>query len=298
MNFRPAVIHYSWFERFVMRVLFAVVVERHVPNSLSHLTLSTPHGVGRLVDLHFLLDPSVFLVCRYLLWGALLLYVLRVAWSVVLPYLTLLSVAVGTVMNSHGAIAHYLQIMSLVLCMQTAAHFYGLLQRRRGREDLNPAAREDRVVFWSQQAIVATYLVSALTKLLHTGGMWFFQTPMIAVQIIKTTDQDYYDRLDAAAYGSGSAIAEWIVQHPLLVGLVLSLGLLLELSSPLALLNRYFALFYGIALVTFHETVQRVMKLNFLYNEYLIWIYLVNVPFWVLLAVRAVRRRSPGPSPD
>lgn len=289
MNFGPAQIQYGWLERCIMRLLFAVVVERHIPYSLSHLTISAPHGLGRLVDLRFLLDPSGFLVCRYLLWAALFLYVLRVAWVVVLPYLALLSIAVGTIINSQGATEHYLQIMSLVLCMQTAAYFYGWIRSRRGREKLASAANEDRVISWSQQAIVATYLVSALTKLFHTSGMWFFQSPMIAVEIIKATDQDYYNRLNAAAYGSGSFIAEWIVQHPFLVAVVLGAGLLIELTSPLALLGRRFALYYGLALLTFHETVQRVMKLNFLYNEYLLWIYLVNVPFWVWLATRAIR---------
>lgn len=289
MNLRAAEIRYGWLERLIMRVLFAIVVERHVPNSLSHLSLSNPHGIGRLVDLTFLLDPSVFAVCRYLLWAALILYVCRIAWAFVLPYLTLLSIAVGTVINSHGAIAHYLQIVSLVLCAQTAAHFYGLWKQGRGGKKQSAAEREDRVVFWSQQAIVATYLVSALTKLLHTSGMWFFQTPMIGVQIIKTTDQDYYDRLDQNAYGSGVAIAEWIAQHPLLVALVLGSGLLLELTSPLALCGRRWALFYGLSLVIFHESIHRVMKLHFLYNEYLIWIYLVNVPFWVWVGARWLR---------
>jgi hypothetical protein len=288
MNFRPAQIQYGWLERGIMRFLFAVVVERHVPHSLSHLTISTPHSLGRFVDLRFLLDPETFLVCRYLLWAALFLYVLRVAWVVVLPYLALLSIAVGIIINSQGAIGHYLQIMSLVLCMQTAAHFYGWIQSLRGREKLSPAANEDRVISWSQQAIVATYLVSALTKLVHTSGMWFFQSPLIAVEIIKATDQDYYNRLNAAAYGSGSAIAEWIVQHPFLIAVGLGAGLLIELTSPLALLDRRFALCYGLALLTFHETLQRVMKLNFLYNEYLLWIYLVNVPFWIWFAGRAI----------
>ena len=274
MKLEAAQIHYRTYERLIMRVLFAFAVERHILGTLSHLTITTPNGLARWVDLTFLLDPGVFSTCRYLLFAALVLYVLRVAWAVVLPYLTLLSIAVGTIVNSQGAIAHYMQIVSLVLCAQTAAHFYSKFKRRRADEDLEQA-NEDRVIFWSQQAIAATYLVSALTKLLHTGGRWILQSPMIGVQIVKTTDQDYYDRLDANAYNSGLLVAEWIVRHPFLVALILGSGLLLELTTPLALLGRRFALFYGVSLIAFHESVDQVMKLQFPFNEYLLWIYLV-----------------------
>ncbi len=290
MKLRTAEIHYGWLERFAMRMLFALVVERHIPDSLSHLAISAPHGFAQLFDLRFLLEPSVFRFCRYLLWAALILYVLRLAWSLVLPYMMLLSIAVGTVINSRGAIAHYLQIVSLVLCAQTAAHFYGLYRARR-QPEATPAEGESRLIFWSQQTIVATYLVSGLTKLLHTSGLWFVQSPLIAVEIIKTTEQNYFNRLDAGTCGASLAIAEWMVRHPLATGLALGMGLLLELTSPLALLGRQWAAVFGIGLLIFHETVDRIMKLQFDYNEFLLWIFFVNVPFWAVWAARAGRAR-------
>jgi hypothetical protein len=215
--------------------------------------------------------------------------VLRIAWPLVLPCLTLLSIALGSINNSSGAITHSFQIVSLVLLAQTAALFHGRFQEKRGVDE----ADENRMVFWSQQAIVATYLVSALTKLIHTSGMWFFQSPLIAVQIVKTTDQSYYNMLEPSARGVGPIAAEWIVRHPLGVGIVLSFGLLLELTAPLALLGRRFALLFGVSLLIFHETIHRVMKLHFAYNEYLLWIYFVNVPFWAWLAARRLRRSTP-----
>ena len=289
MSWGPRQIEYGAFERAAMRVLFAIVVAWHVPSSLAHLQITLPNGVARILDLHFLLDPQVFAIGRYLLWAALILYVLRIGWSVALPYMTAFSIAVGSVNNSHGAISHYLQIVSLVLCAQTAAHFYSLLRQNGEQGPAAAVRREQRVIYWSQQAIVATYLVSALTKLIRTSGMWFFQSPLIALQIIKTNDQDRYDNLGSGGYESASAIADWIVQNPLITGLVLSTGLLLELVAPIALFGRAFAFGYGVSLLLFHATVHRVMKLHFLYNEYLIWIYLVNVPFLVLLAVGALR---------
>ncbi|MBA2271780.1 MAG: hypothetical protein H0W20_14475 [Chthoniobacterales bacterium] len=284
---------YGAVERAVMRVLFALVVAHHIPGSLNYNTLPAPNGLARLADLTFLLNPAVFAVAQYLLYGALALYVLRVGWSFALPYMTLLSVCVGSIINSQGAISHYLQIVSLVLLAQTVAHFYNIVLPPAAEPSEIDAASESRVIQFSQQAIAATYLVSGLTKLIHTGGAWILQSPLVAVQIVKTTEQDYYDTLDAARAGSSIAIAEWMAQHPLIVGAVLTTGLLLELTAPLLLLGRRWTLFYGLALVAFHESVHRVMKLQFMYNEHLLWIYLVNVPFWAWLAARRLRRSTP-----
>ncbi len=282
-------------ERFAMRSLFAWVVGQHFPSALGFKGFPAPNGLARVLDLSLLLDPAVLTRSRYLLYVALALYVLRIGWSFVLPYMTLISVSAGSVINSQGAISHHLQIISLVLLAQTGAHFYGVFRARTGAARENTDGREGRLINWSQQAIAAAYLVSALTKLIHTKGAWFLQSPMMAVQIVKTTEQDYYDRLDPTALASGAAIAGWMAHHPLLVAVVMSSGLILELSAPVLLLGRGYAALYGLALILFHETVGRVMQLHFNYNEYLIWIFLVNVPFWILLVLRMFQARFPRP---
>jgi hypothetical protein len=206
--------------------------------------------------------------------------------------MTLLSIAAGSIYNSQGAISHHLQIVPLVLIAQTAAHFFDIFRTKRGGIADDPLRREARVVQWSQQAVVAVYLVSALTKLIHTSGAWILQSPMIVLQIIKTNDQTFYDTLDPALAGSGQALADSLADHPLLVGAVMTAGLLIELTSPLLLLGRAWALFYGIALLAFHQTVDRVMHLPFLHNQLLLVIFIINVPFWIVLAVSAGGRRA------
>lgn len=280
--------HWSGFERGAMRLFFALVVADHIPRWLAFDKLPAPNGLARVIDLSFLLQPTTFTACRYLLYGALVLYVLRLGWSFVLPYITLLSVAAGSIFNSQGGISHHLQIVSLVLLAQTAAH---CLPQKPGAPSLNdPSRGENRMVQWSLQAIAATYFASALTKLLHTSGMWILRSPLIAVQMIKADDQNFYDTLNPAVAGSGLAVAGWIVQHPLLTGAIMTTGLLFELTSPLLLLGRGWALFYGIGLLAFHQTIDRVMNLPFIYNQYLVLIFLLNVPFWLAWGTRRFRR--------
>jgi hypothetical protein len=250
-----AQIRYGAVERAAMRLLFALVIWKQLPHSLAHITITAPNGLARLVDLRFLLDPQVFTICRYIGIAALVLYVARIGWGVVLPYLTLLTIAIGSLNNSQGAIAHNFQIVPLVLLALTAAFYYSTISKRG--DPHCGAARESRMIFWSQQVLVAVYLISALTKLLGTSGKWFFQTPRVGVQIVKTTEQDYYDRLDASALTEGLAMADWIAQHPLITGLALSLGLLLELTAPAALLSRRWALFYGLSLLAFHAGIHQ-----------------------------------------
>lgn len=274
---RPPLV-YSSLERAIMRVLFGLVVALHIPIGLPFRDLPAPNGLGRLIDLHFLLDARLYAAGRYLLYGAVIFYVLRIGWLVVLPYMTLFSCAVGSMINSQGAISHHLQIVSLVLLAQTAAHFFTL----RGKGE-----RETRVISWSQQTIAATYLVAGLTKLVQTSGAWILQTPFLAVQIVKTTEQDFQDALDPSRAGQSLAVAEWVAAHPGPVMALMGLTLMLELCAPIVLLGRIWAAVYGGGLLILHEGIQRIMKLDFLYNEYLVWIYLVNLPFWLLLCWRS-----------
>ena len=292
MTWEARPVEFGRVERFFMRLLFALAAASQIPESLEHLSISQPNGLARIVNLGFLLDAQVLAILRYVQWVALLLYVLRVGWALVLPYLALLSIAAGTVNNSHGAISHHFQILSLVLIAQTCAHYYA---RFRQRETVDPGG-ENLMIFWSQQMIVATYLVSALTKLINSSVKWFIEAPFIAVQVVKTNDQSYYNMLDASARTADIAMAEWIVQHPLLVTIMMAGGFFLELLAPLALLGRRFALLFGVGLLAFHKAIDFVMELQFVYNEYLLWIYFVNVPFWMIVAARWWSSRGAQPA--
>lgn len=272
-----------------MRVLFAIVVARHIPGGLGDATLQFPNGLARIVDLHFLVQPTALTTGEYLLWAALVLYVARIALWLALPYMALFSIAVGSAQNSSGAIGHHAQIVSLVLLAQAVAYFRSRFSRTANGERPAAVTIESRMIDWSLQAIAATYFISGLTKLIRTHGLWFFQSPFVAVQILKTSDHNYYDKLDLASYHTGYELAEWMVQHPLLVGAIMSGGLLLELTSPLILCGRRWALFFGVALVVFHESIGRTMQLHFPFNEMLLVVYLVNAPYWIGAAWQSLR---------
>jgi hypothetical protein len=277
---------YSFYERITMRVLFALVVFRAQQDLFAVQPIIVPNGLARLVPLDFLLSHPAIRCCEILFVLALGLYVCRIGLGFALPVLTLISIAYGSLSNSQGAISHSYQIVSLVLLAQIGAHFYGGWRGGGSKSSsqtssgLSPA--EDRLIFWSQQAIAATYLVSGLTKVIKTQGMWLATSPAIALQIVKSTDQLFYNTLDPKVVAGASAAANLVIQHPFTAMLFLGAGLFLELGAPLMVYNRLWGLSLGFALVIFHRTIGEVMGLHFIYNEYLVLIYFVNAPYWIV----------------
>jgi hypothetical protein len=277
-----------------MRVLFAWIVWLATPKALIVNGIPAPNGIARLIDLHFLIPPNVYAEARMILGAVLVLYVLRIAVWLALPVALFINVAAGGIMNSQGAIQHAYQIVSLVLFAQTAAHFYGLWRRRSGEaRDL----LESRAIWWSQQTIVAVYLLAAIAKLIVTRGLWIYEARWIGVSIGRAAYQSFYDRLDPVELQRQLAIADFAATHGWLVALIAGAGLLLELASPVMLINRAWAAIIGAAMICFHLGLDYSMRLTFIYNQWLLMVFMINVPYWVVTCIRRfVRRRGDVPT--
>jgi hypothetical protein len=281
---------YAMYERVVMRILFAWLVLRATPVQLSFEGIPSPNGIAGLLNLRFLLDPQVYAACRVLLVAALVLYVLRLMVWLALPVALFVNVTANAVANSQGAIQHAHQIVSLVLLAQTAAYFYGRWLRRGVEVG---TLLEDRQIWWSQQTIVAIYLVAGITKLIITKGLWIFQARMISVSMAKAAYQSFYNRLDPAELEQNLAMANFAARHGWIVALIAGCGLALELGSPVMLLNRRMAALLGCALLAFHLGLDRTMRLSFVFNQWLLIIYMINIPYWIVVGTR----RIVGPRP-
>jgi hypothetical protein len=282
------------YERLFMRAGFAFIVLASTPTVLNFRSVPAPNGFARLVDLSFLTNPQCLAVCRVVLLIALGLYLARLCLLLVMPVILLLHVSINALANSQGAIRHAAQIVSLVLLAQTAACYY---EWWRGRKTATPpGALEERQIFWSQQAIVATYFVAGLTKLIATGGAWIFRARYIGVQIFKTAYQDYYNDLDSLGLDDQVAIAQFAAAHGTLVAAICALGLLLELSSPLILLGRWWSLVLGSCLLALHLSIASVMQLGFLFHRLLLVVYIISPIFWIVWGAGAVMRARGSPT--
>ena len=284
--FRP--IPYRDWEMVVMRVLFALVVYLAFPNRVPYTTAEEPVGIARFMSLTWLSDPTTLEVCRWILVGALVVYAAGRLYVIALPIMAFLTIAPATLANSQGADHHHLQVLGLVLLVQ----WIWFSWRAISAKEILRAGRRTQVlnVFFSQQVVVATYVTTGLWKLWYSEFGWIRESKYFPIQLVKTRDAHYYNKLENAVE-KGSGLDAWfasvtphieafLFSHPNLCRAVIGSGLLLEVLAFLALVGRRSRLFYGALLVVFHLMIGRVMNLNFEFNIYLLLIFFVNLP-WV-----------------
>ena len=67
---------------------------------------------------------------------------------------------------------------------------------------------------------------------------------------------------------------------------------MIELFAFLALYNRTAALIVGFAMLALHWGIEITMGLDFKNNSAMIWIFLINVPFWILWLSGKIAKRD------
>lgn len=291
--FRPATVA-PW-EAMIMRTLFACVVWQTFPENFHFAAQKFPNGIARWFDLTWLgaTEPvHAMLWMRTIVALCLAVYAAGFLLPLVLPVLTVASILVRTYYNSQGSIHHGCQMITLVLLFQTFVALWFGIRRLRSRA---PVPFPDGLNFWSyfvfysQGAIAGSYVIAALTKIVRTSGEWFYNSPYMALEVIKTERQEFYSTLDASVKGTHQVYAEWMLAWPNLARIALGGGVVLELIAIVALFNRQAALVIGVGMLLFHESVAITMALYFRFNEYAVWIFLINIPFWTALAMQRAK---------
>ncbi len=284
--------HAAW-ETFLFRLGIAWVAWQTIGGPSHWNTQTDPHGLAAWgVDFTWLGDAEL---AKWLvpLWGVcLLLYLFGVV-----PVLTLLpplsaSWGHGTLGNSHRAIGHTTQLVTLVLLASWLAALWATICKVRRKPlpfDFTPP---QLAADWTRQVFISTYVVSAITKLIQSHGLWFKDAPYFSLQIVKAMGMAKY-----GDYGEGRDVewfAQLMVDHPWLAKLFIGGALPLELFAFLALLNRRLALAFGIAMYLFHSTVTELMHLGFVYHKMLLLVLMVNPVWWLvqLGAAAFLRRRK------
>ncbi len=292
-------IQHAWWETFLIRGGIAYAVWHSCKDPRSETAQPVPHGLTAWgVDFTWLSNNQTMTwlvpMLAICLWVYVLLpiigealkkaaWVIDLATAVILLFPLWISLGNGTLINSQGAMNHTTQIVTTALLGQWLALAWSCYRRDpaklpRGYNSQQLAAD------WTRQLMMATYVVSATTKLIQSHGNWLADTPYFGLQIAKSTGQAFYEWLsppDNAAW-----LSQFFIDHPHLAQVMLGVGLPLELFAFLALYNRRSALFFGITLFIFHSTITEVMNLNFFYHKLLLITLLVNPSWWLVMAAR------------
>ncbi len=275
-----------------VRLLFALLVYHTVPVGIGLHSQPHPVGLALAFDLTFLSAPGVMPGIRIGLIPVLAIYVLGRLPLFTLSLMLLATVLPGTLDNSQGSTQHGRQVISLITLAQLLYHIAG--STRFIRHDRLQRARWE--VFMGQQAIVAAYTVTAITKLLRSGLGWITDSANFPIQMTKNIRMQYYNTLEPETvegfWATTSASAQQLfLDSPNLCRVLLSSGLALELFAVVALLGRRPAAAYGALLITFHLMVRTMTGLNFRYHLAALFIFLVLPALLIAIITRSLARR-------
>jgi hypothetical protein len=274
-----------------------------------------PRGIAQFMDVTWINHAEHIPQVAMALGILLILFVLGVAPILSAAGLLLLQTVLGTLENSQGNnIWHTSQILAyglLGLLIASIANCVSICRKEGWKSYLsirwqwplhvlkNPAAlfrhgsdaveaREEKSrslsIYLVQQLMATGYVVSGISKLWISKGTWFSDVQNIALQFEKTRLQRYYETLQEPQVWPGAADA--VNQFPLMASFLFSIGLFLELFAFVALFNRLFLALFGIGIMVMHLMIAKVMLLEFDYNEWMLVIFYINIPFWLLYAAR------------
>ena len=287
-------IKYSRWELLLQRFFFGLLVIKVGTSVRTFSIQPEPNGLANYIDFTFLADPAINTILQVLLFIFSAFYIWGKFMPISVGYMLFYLMALGTLLNSQGAISHGTQIVALVLLGQFCAYcWYSLLKlRKQSTNTTSNLTNHNLAVDFTQQTIAAAYVVAGIMKLispipvwrmgLPIPAGWIRDVPFIAVDIVRTHSQQYYNVLSVETLERGNTIANWIVSHPNLTRIIFSGGLFLELFAFLLLLNRRWSFVIGISLILMHWGIFEIMQLKFDNNIYVLLIYTVNVPFLIL----------------
>ncbi len=283
---------YAGWEMVIMRGAFAVLVFLTIDWSIAgYQEQPHPNGIAHFIDLSALAANPPGALARGLTIAGLVGYTAGFLPALTLLPALLFSLAIGTLANSQGAINHSTQLVSMILLGQTLAYAWSLREKPR----LFPTQSVHRLsVYVSLVVIAASYVVSAAVKWTESDGTWIWRTPHLAVQLLKTNYNDYYNTLVAPPAWL-QQFTEFMVENPWFTRVFFGTGLLIESLAFVVLINRRWAFIGGLAIVALHVGISKVMSLEFETHIAVAVIFLLNLPGAAAAVARWLRlTRPPG----
>ena len=258
---------------------------------LTYTTQRAPNGLAQWFDFTFMGDAETRAILKGIFKVACIAYILGIGSIPALGVMAFVMVSQGTLRNSQGNVHHGTQLICLVVCGQFLANLALGVYERYKREPFSifTSLWRQRIVFFvTLQVIAAPYVVAGIWKLHRSGLEWFLNLPNMAVYVDRNAWQHFQAGGGLEELERGQALAQLILDHPILSILFIGPGLFAELFAFLAPLNRRMAFLFGVGLIAFHKIVGYVMQLTFPLNEAVLLIFYINVPFLIVWTVGRV----------
>ncbi|MDB4662399.1 hypothetical protein OAE61_02070 [Verrucomicrobiales bacterium] len=255
-------------------------------------------SIRKIFDFTYFSDPDFVKMLPWLVMPALLLYASGVGLPIALPILVWVSIGSRTLFNSQGATHHGFQMLTMVLVAQMCVVFWHCKKDWHEAFGFRKARARNGITFWdqfiryAQIMIVACYVIAGVIKPIKSDGEWFANSHMIGIQLVKTDRQNYYNDLDDVNFNREPVpYAKDMMEHANVSRIFMAMGVLLEIFAFVALFSRSMGLVMGFLFISFHYFNEFLMKLYFYNNEKLVWIFLINIPFWIWWIWQKLRRK-------
>ena len=246
-------------------------------------TGTSPHpvGIARVVDIRWVASRSTARYMQYGAYIAALCYAADILIPVALLYLTAATIVELTYQSSHGSVNHARHLLAIILTAETAAVFVWNAAER-WNWDLGATigkSQQATATWWAVLAIVAVYFTSGLSKLINTGGRWAGRSDRLLLAAHGRVETDRMTgKVDPGVSDHTEARISWLLDRPFIARCIFTVGLCLELATPVGLSGQTVLMLTGLALIALHWGNQFLLRIPFTEFQILVFIYLVNAP--------------------
>ena len=278
------------------------------------MTQPYPRSIAQFMDVTWINQPMTVPLVAATLGVLLILYMLGIAPVLSMMGLFFFQVCLGALENSQGNnVWHTSQIVAFTMLGLGGAAlaenvralrqggFGGLRKHCAERHQwlayaiktpaswFRPAATEMESrqeesrsfgIYIVQQLIAVAYIVAGISKLWISKGTWCVDVQNIGLQFQKNQLMKFYQTLQTPDVIPWAT--DFVNSHPMFTSIFFSIGLVLELVCFIALFNRGIMAIFGVGLVVMHLMIAMIMTLVFFYNEAIVAIFYVNIPFWIV----------------
>jgi hypothetical protein len=137
---------------------------------------------------------------------------------------------------------------------------------------------------FSIQAVVASYVLSAISKLTASGIEWVSNSKYLSLQILKSYHYKYVNYAEHNILKEGIEFATYVQDNQNIITTLLTISLILELFAWISLGSKKRAIIYGILLLFMHIGIKLTMDIVLVAIIGPMLIFMVN-PLFIIWTV-------------
>ncbi len=238
-----------------------------------------PVGICSLINFEWLLLPTIksFFIILSLLLCLLYLLEYKMAWVCFLLFM--ISTISFTIEESNG-LYYRNTLLSVIFFVQFISYSTSSKEKNKWINSMQ----------YSIQVILGAYTLSAISKLKTAGFYWVINGKRITLQILKSHFQEFSDFGNQFYLVKGNLLVNYIEHHPMIIYSILTISLLLELFSLVALFNSKMTFYYGILLLFMHVGIYLIMDIAILPIIVPMVIFMINPLFisWYISNIKII----------